>query len=530
MKLSFAGRISDKLAPSVGEALGFSDSFDTSLLDVAREFAFSSETAEEFATWYLRSECLSKFDDGDPALREVRKLAAFDAFRKAEDVCQKSNERIVGWTYDSNITPSLWRRAAALCHEILGKLDINELPGSCAFGPGATAEFPRKRASYHNKWELSSHITARALPYYHAFTRWSSIQLPSKLLVTDENRVTTVPKSFKTDRTIAIEPAWNGFFQKGLGRIIRRRLRRTGLLHPDAQEQHQGLACLASVTGTLATIDLSMASDTVSLALCEALLPAEWFRLVLDLRSPRGRFGEEVVDYAKVSSMGNGFTFELETLLFYCLTVAACGRSNRRRISVYGDDIICPAEKAEEVVSLLAEAGFSVNEKKSFWEGPFRESCGGHFWKGADVSPFYLRQHVTTYGRAITLHNNVMGWLHQNNRCQADEWETVLRLCRKGVSRNFWVPWGVDGGIWADWDETRPVWVKSTQSYRLKVIKTIRWQSYVGSSWGAILHKLWEEDPEAEASWAEKPGSGMEVISATSVYGGLWSNTPVRLA
>jgi len=72
--------------------------------------------------------------------------------------------------------------------------------------------------------------------------------------------------------------------------------------------------------------------------------------------------------------MGNGFTFPLETLIFWALTRAVCGST--ATVSAYGDDIICPSDRAEDVIAVLTEVGFSVNLEKSFWNGPFRESCG----------------------------------------------------------------------------------------------------------------------------------------------------------
>ena len=66
----------------------------------------------------------------------------------------------------------------------------------------------------------------------------------------------TVPKSYKTNRVIAIEPSWSMFFQKGVGRMIRKRLERFGQLHPDAQERAKNFARVGSDTGLLATLDL----------------------------------------------------------------------------------------------------------------------------------------------------------------------------------------------------------------------------------------------------------------------------------
>jgi hypothetical protein len=82
------------------------------------------------------------------------------------------------------------------------------------------------------------------------------------------NNVDWVPKNYKTDRTIAIEPDWNMFLQKGLGGLLRRRLRRVG---QDLNDQSTNRFCAAvgSIDGSLATLDMSMASDTVAYRLVE---------------------------------------------------------------------------------------------------------------------------------------------------------------------------------------------------------------------------------------------------------------------
>jgi hypothetical protein len=205
------------------------------------------------------------------------------------------------------------------------------------------------------------------------------------------NRVTTVPKNAKTDRVIAIEPDWNMFFQRGIGGAIRHRLRsRLGILRPDSQKVHQDLAREGSLTGRLATIDLQSASDSVSLALVEALLPPAWFTALYITRSHQGEVGGKTVLYEKISSMGNGYTFELETLIFWALTRACCDAT--ATVSVYGDDIICPSSAADQVIDLLTQCGFTTNAKKTFLSGPFRESCGGHYHNGHEVTPPYFKE------------------------------------------------------------------------------------------------------------------------------------------
>ena len=150
--------------------------------------------------------------------------------------------------------------------------------------------------------------------------------------------------------------------------------------------------------------------------------------------------------------MGNGYTFELETLLFYCLVEAVCGKDGR--LSVYGDDIICPSNRAAVVTRLLKFCGFSLNEDKSFSEGFFRESCGGHFYRGVDVKPFYIERYPRTLAQVINLHNDIVSW-HAGMR-PIPRLIRIARQCRRMIPRSFWGPVGTPGTLWAEWDEARP--------------------------------------------------------------------------
>jgi hypothetical protein len=193
--------------------------------------------------------------------------------------------------------------------------------------------------------------------------------------------------------------------QLSVGAYIRSRLAKHGV-NLDNQSINQRRARLGCKTGHLATIDLSMASDTMCRELVFQLLPIDWALLLDDLRSkytlwPDGqtRMNE------KFSSMGNGFTFELESLIFFALVSSVSDN-----VSVYGDDIILPASKFEDAKSVLEWAGFSLNEKKSFSEGFFRESCGFDGFAGVDVTPVYLRTLPKRTEDVIHLHNRVREW------------------------------------------------------------------------------------------------------------------------
>lgn len=129
------------------------------------------------------------------------------------------------------------------------------------------------------------------------------------------------------------------------------------------------------VDKNIATIDLKNASDSISWELVQFLFPKGIVRALSRARSEM-ILGPDESYYIlkKVSSMGNGFTFELMTLIL----TALC-RTLDPTSSVYGDDIIIANEHAYRLISALESVGFKVNLEKSFINSPFRESCGGNY-------------------------------------------------------------------------------------------------------------------------------------------------------
>jgi hypothetical protein len=153
------------------------------------------------------------------------------------------------------------------------------------------------------------------------------------------------------------------------------------------QTRNQELAREGSITDQLATVDFSMASDTLSYNTVAWLLPHEWFVFLARVRCSNynGVFGEG--RYAKFSSMGNGATFTLETLVFASIAYAV----GSKRFSVYGDDVIIESELYEPFVRVAKFLGFQINHDKSFRAGPFRESCGADWYEGTNITPQYVR-------------------------------------------------------------------------------------------------------------------------------------------
>jgi hypothetical protein len=324
-----------------------------------------------------------------------RKDRTLALFYESEHLCAKTNMRFQHIINNHNLE-EVDMRAIELLYDakkwisrILGPLP-QDLNGS--FGPGSTYLDQGKVTTIPDKISSQFHCTPGLeplLPFIERTAWWRHGVAMGPRGVHLEwikgNRFTTVPKSALVDRGICIEPSANIFLQKDVGKILKQRLKRAGVDLRHAQYWHQVMARKGSLTGDLATIDLSSASDTVSLRLVEFLLPEEWFQLLNMLRSPFTLVNKKWVYLQKFSSMGNGFTFELETLIFAALAYACGAGDFGVDYSVFGDDIIVPTCMARELIALLRYCGFKENPKKTFLTGYFRESCGGDFFKGEPV-------------------------------------------------------------------------------------------------------------------------------------------------
>lgn len=367
---------------------------------------------------YLKEVWLSKYVSSETAEPIVRRNAAIRKWLAVERDNEATADRLMNTHPDFHVLPGVKmvdfvEFARRLIAQILGDVPSEKaLIG--AFSGGASTSKPRTSSHPSQKYIGKAHITKEALIWVDILREclpgWSSYWDQLEISVVPGNVMFTVPKKTDIDRCACKEPDINMFLQKGFGRIIRDSLRRVGIDLND-QSINQRLAQQGSFTGDLATIDLSSASDSVSSYLVELLLPDLWYSA---LNSVRCRVtdidGEEHVN-EMFSSMGNGFTFELESLIFYALSrTSAYFTGTPGVISVYGDDIIVPSTLYPSLTFVLEWFGFSVNMDKSFYTGPFRESCGGHFINGHDVSPIYLKGPIDRISDLILFLNQLRGW------------------------------------------------------------------------------------------------------------------------
>jgi hypothetical protein len=448
---------------------------------------------EQFRTAYWRAEVWSKYPFNTGIDREKVALSAFFEY---EQRCAESNRRLCdAWSRPIPERYRSWLRcAASLMERLFEGFNLDEIVQHCYWGPGASTSMRRLNATPQNKWVQAAHMSEPVLPYKHAFEQWSGRKFADPVIVRG-NKVVTVPKNAKTDRTIAIEPDWNMFFQLGFGGAIRRRLQRCfGLLRGNAQEVNQALARAGSLDGFLATVDLKGASDTVSLALVELLVPQCVLKHLLALRSPCGVLPDgSMVTYEKISSMGNGYTFELETAIFYCLVRACSGYAR-----AYGDDIVCPSSCVTQVIDFLDFCGFAVNEKKTHYSGPFRESCGGHFHSGVNVTPPYVRKPLV--GPARLSFCNRVSELSDNGYWRDSLLKSTWDVCAQGIPGFLRGPKGVDGVLHVSFSQARPKFSKKLQTFTgTRLLESRR--SVESSQIGGLLQSLWQHG--SEVTWRQ---------------------------
>lgn len=366
-----------------------------------------------------------------------RKAEAVENFYKCELSCFRANERLnplfdgFAAPYERGVS-EYFARARKIVRFILGRCpSIDSVEGR--FGPGSTFGDRGLYTTVPDKMSSDPTITPDAWPVLSNFsgTLWNHSRrvIGRELATVRGNRFLTVPKDSTKDRGIAVEPSLNVFYQLAYGQEIRRRLARVGLDLSSGQDKHRALARCASLTGHLATIDLSNASDTICSNLVKLLLPATWFRALDGLRSKFTLIEGKWVRLEKFSSMGNGFTFELETLIFFSLCLATLPKHQWKDVSVYGDDIIIPVAHSRDVMSILEFCGLSSNRKKTFDSGWFRESCGGDFFRGEAVRPYFLKESPDEPQQLIAFANGL------RRSCNQDpaRWFAVNRAWNKIV-------------------------------------------------------------------------------------------------
>lgn len=313
--------------------------------------------------------------------------------------------------FGSPLAGDLARQGLRLWFDVT-KLDYDSLV--MRHGPGAVAEKLSSNGKYANRtWtERLERVMPSSDHLIPSYRYYRELEEEGLLPPGAEPplRVVCVPKTTKAARVIGIEPTFMMYAQQGISELLVPRLCRHSITDIRDQTPNQEFARLGSIDSSLATIDLSEASDRVSVPLVKRVFGYDPVFLdhILAARSTKALLPSgEIILLRKFASMGSALTFPIETMVF--MTIIALGVSRalgvatvslkqleRYQCRAYGDDLIVPSFAATEVVSLLSFFGLVVNQSKSFLEGSFRESCGKEYFRGHDVSFVKLRRRIPT--------------------------------------------------------------------------------------------------------------------------------------
>jgi len=347
-----------------------------------------------------------------------RERRAMSEFVQCEQDIRSSDQRL-----DPSYMDDFKRVSDMLFSELFEKVDrevfFRGLKGK--HGPGAVAD----KLSSNGKWNLRT-WTERLEEFFPSDdflvpnARFAA-ELDEELDVLEPGaempvRVITVPKTLKSPRIIAIEPAAMQYAQQALLRSFLNAFSEDSFLSRvigfDDQDPNRSMAREGSLSGELATLDLSEASDRVSNQHVRAML-SDFPHLLGAVDAARSRKadvpGHGVQRLAKFASMGSALCFPFEAMVF--LTVIFLGIERelsaplsrelminqfREQVRVFGDDLVVPRDYVLSVVDELSAFGHKVNVGKSYWTGRFRESCGREYFEGHDVSIVKVRQVLPT--------------------------------------------------------------------------------------------------------------------------------------
>lgn len=352
--------------------------------------------SHEFKRHYQVTNFLAKyifgFEDGSKYDEEtVDKFSTIQESLRSHDYSYNHDKTLV----------NVIMYARGFLQETLKEYDLDEHLDLCYFPKKASTLNSRANSTLCAKWTEGLSGSRDHIEWFtHVYKRWHGHCL-NKTIGTPQEvtalQASLVAKRWNKRRMICPNTSTGGLYTNGLGKVYERRLRDAGYNLQTLPDIHKKLACKASISNDLATVDQRSASDYISVRLFELLFPRRWVIATLKGRLPTIEIGERTINCDTLGTMGIGFTFPVQTLLFLSLAKGCLlhyeegGRKVRNRtISCFGDDLIIPSELKGLLLRVFEVLHLHVNEEKSFFHGPFRESCGGDYHNGCDVRPAFL--------------------------------------------------------------------------------------------------------------------------------------------
>jgi hypothetical protein len=306
--------------------------------------------------------------------------------------------------------------------------------------------------------------------------------------VVEHGNLTFVPKSYTAKRAVVTEPSLNTFFQLGVGTLMERVLASIGIDLTNQSSMNAELARIGSLTGEYATMDLTQCSDYISTALIEYLLPpsvVNWLKL---LRTPAVRMKDgEILPLNMFMTMGNGFTFPLQTLILSALVLGVYdvhdiplkNEGGTKAWGVFGDDICVTRDAYHPLSKVLTTLGMMVNHEKSFYTGDFRESCGSDWYQGQNVRGVYLKKYTSDQD-LYSAFNRLAMWSAKNSIELKETLGTILAIL---TSRAVIPPDETeDGGLWSPTPVSEPdengIWQYGVYKRKLSSLRFEMWETF----------------------------------------------------
>lgn len=317
--------------------------------------------------------------DSDEESKYVAWEESLAAFSYPESTVEELNSILIEWFSDFSFATS------TVCPK---------------FGPGATASLRRGTPVLEKLVDCQPEKSvADALGewYYHD---------PSVLFVREgisnaprTNKIYFVPKNALRKRVISAEPTWLTWGQQLLKQSLFPYVSEHRRMFTTFEDQgpSKEAARRGSVDASMATIDFSSASDSITESLVASLFKGTCLQEpLLITRSttaelPSGR----VIALKKFAPMGSATCFfVLDTVVLAMCELAtrqALGRKGKPGdYVVYGDDACIRSDIVQEFLAVSQDLHMTVNEGKSYWSKTdrlFRESCGGEYLDGVDITP-----------------------------------------------------------------------------------------------------------------------------------------------
>lgn len=355
---------------------------------------------------------------------------AIEAFWSCEEKTHVINQSLLKFgIFHFGADASILSKARELIHKAIGSHPLTL--GGARITTGASVSTKRSSSTVLHKIQDGICATPACLDYVigmQSVDEWPGSSgwpylfealMSNGVRLVDGNVFHTVPKQWNKLRPIATEPSLNGFLQTSIAARLKTALRRSFSVNIDRQQKRHAFL-IREHAKSIATIDLSSASDLISFEVVRFLFEGTpiWDALQAS-RSPCTELPKDSiishVALSKFASMGNGCTFELETLIFAAIQ-RACFDERRydkellRYMGTYGDDMIVPRNLASTLIRVLEKCGFIINKDKSFVDGPFKESCGVDFYDSVDVRPLFFRYGTESDGIHGLANTYAMVW------------------------------------------------------------------------------------------------------------------------